>query len=311
MKNAVYLIILLLVFNFICSCKGESDKQDKIPEALIRRLGSDKEDVVTGAEIELRKMGEKSVPFLIEGLKNDNKIIRQKSAYLLGDTGDGRAADPLILALKDSEPQVRGEAASALGWINNKKSIEPLLEALKDKDEYVRSKAAFSLGKIGDKKALGPLIKALQDKSQTVRKEAVIALGLLGDVKSVPALIKILDDYDPDVRAKTASALGQLGDKKAVEPLMKKVAMKNETPEVRIEAICALGLLKDKKAIPVLLISLKDTDGTIRAWSSDSIARTGDKKAVAELEKALKQEKTSEVKARLQASLELLKKSGK
>ena len=311
MKNAVYLIILLLTFNFICSCKGEGDRQAKNPESLVQKLGSDRDDIVTGAEIELRKLGKNSVPYLIKGLTNENKVIRQKSAYLLGDAGDASAVEPLTLALKDSEAHVRGEAASALGWLHNRKSIDPLLETLKDKDEYVRSRAAFSLGKIGDKKALDPLIKALQDNSQLVRKETVIALGLLNDIKSVPALIKILDDKDPEVRTKAASSLGQLGDKKAIEPLMKKVAAKHETVEVKIEAICALGLLKDKKAIPVLLVSLKDGDGTIRAWSSDSIARIGDKKTIPELEKAIKIEKTPEVKSKLQASVDLLKKSGK
>jgi HEAT repeat protein len=311
LKNVVYVTILLLIFNFMCSCRGESDNQTKSPESLVQKLGSDRDDIVTGAEIELRKLGKNSVPCLIKGLTSDNKVIRQKSAYLLGDAGDVSAVEPLILALKDSEANVRGEAASALGWLHNQKSIDPLLETLKDKDEYVRSRSAFSLGKIGNKKALEPLIKTLQDKSQIVRKETVIALGLLGDVKSVPALIRILDDKDPEVRTKAASSLGQLGDKKALEPLMKKVAMKHETREVRIEAICALGLLKDKKAIPVLLVSLKDADGTIRAWSSDSIARIGDKKLLPELEKAIKIEKTPEVKVRLQASIVLLKKSGK
>ena len=45
--------------------------------------------------------------------------IRQFVAYLLGQTGDSRAIEPLIDALQDEHVGVRGAAANALGTIRD------------------------------------------------------------------------------------------------------------------------------------------------------------------------------------------------
>ena len=45
--------------------------------------------------------------------------LRQFVAYLLGQTGDTRAVEPLIDALQDDNVGVRGAAANALGTIGD------------------------------------------------------------------------------------------------------------------------------------------------------------------------------------------------
>lgn len=63
---------------------------------------------------ELARLGKPAVDPLIEGLKDDDKKVRQKAAAALGNIGDERAAEPLADALKDKEEDVRKAAQAAL-----------------------------------------------------------------------------------------------------------------------------------------------------------------------------------------------------
>jgi hypothetical protein len=111
----------------------------------------------------------KDLESLIQLLKDDDMGVRCEAVDALGDIGDPRAVEPLIIVLKegylkgptkeqyDSDPEVRSRAADALAKIGDSRAVESLINALKDDDEEVRADVAEALGVIGDNRAIEAL----------------------------------------------------------------------------------------------------------------------------------------------------------
>jgi len=121
-----------------------------------------------------------------------NRAVRQAAAESLGELGDTRAVEPLIVALEDSDSLVRHRAAEALGKLGDKRAVEPLIIALQGKNVEVRCAAARALGEIWDARAVDPLIAVLQDEDVEVRRAATRALGEIEDAQVAEPLIAAL-----------------------------------------------------------------------------------------------------------------------
>ncbi len=147
-------------------------------QGLIKVLGYKKDDKVRQAAVEaLVKIGAPAVEPLIAALKKDEEwYVRKTAAEALGQIGDVRAVEPLIVALKEGD--MRRVSAEALGKIGDTRAVEPLIATLKDKDSDVCKAAAEALGKIGDDRAIELLIAAL--KTWELSRVAAIALDRLG-----------------------------------------------------------------------------------------------------------------------------------
>lgn len=147
-------------------------------------------------------------PFL-DALRSKHSGVRRRAADDLGEIGDPRAIELLIVALKDADKQVVEGAAEALVKFGAP-AIEQLINLLKDKQWEVVAKAVEILGKIGDFRAVEPLNAVLKDSGIGVRQLAAEALGKLGDNRAVEPLIFALEDKDSDVRSRAATALDVL-----------------------------------------------------------------------------------------------------
>jgi ankyrin repeat protein len=135
----------------------------------------------------------KDVKGLIKALSYQKDYrVRKDAVKDLGQIGDARAVESLIVALKDGNIDVRKAAAGALGDIGDARALKSLITALQDDD--VCNAAAIALGKIGDVNAVEPLIAALKNKSS--QDAASAALDKLGDSRALQNLIKIRTLHD-------------------------------------------------------------------------------------------------------------------
>jgi len=146
---------------------------------------------------------------LIEALKNEDWIMRERAAYVLGEIRDRRAMTSLLPLLNDERAVVRFHAVYALEKIGDPRAVEALLTALDDDDADVRYRAASGLGRIGDHRAVAPLIAALNDAKNHVQHSAARALGCLGDPRAIEPLRAMLDDLraQADASPRLCSAL--------------------------------------------------------------------------------------------------------
>ena len=184
-----------------------------------------------GAE-EIEKQG---LEGMVRALQNStDPQVRQYAAYLLGQTKNPRAIQPLIEALADFDKSVREQATLALSSIG-KAAIEQLTAAMKEKKWETRYRAAEALGKIADERVVQPLIKALQDNRDHVRYMAAKGLRELGDSDATEPMVILLEDENRYVRMMAATVLGTIGGKKVNTAL--KNALESEEDEKVKEAI--------------------------------------------------------------------------
>ncbi|MDD5017790.1 MAG: HEAT repeat domain-containing protein, partial [Eubacteriales bacterium] len=75
----------------------------------------------------------RDVEGLIEALHDENDAdVRKAAAKALGQTGDVRAVEPLIVALGDMYEDVCKAAVEALGQIGDARAVKSLIAALED-----------------------------------------------------------------------------------------------------------------------------------------------------------------------------------
>jgi HEAT repeat protein len=242
----------------------------------------------------------------IAALKDEDWVIRQEAAGLLGTFKDPRAVTPLIALLRDPDRSVREaasealrsigtpavealgacleqpdlsvqEAASAiLSTIADERVLAQLITALRSHDWIVRMHTAKALGRVRNAGAVEPLIPLLHDKVKAVREEATAALAAIGDA-AIPFLLKALQHEDWLVRLHAVESLGKAKSKRAVAPLLS-IVFNDRDSAVREDAVRALGEIGDPQAVEPLFTVLHEPG--LRTVAVDALGRIGDRRAV-------------------------------
>ncbi len=177
-------------------------------EGLVRQLKDEDEVVRENSAYVLGEIGAEARELARNTLKKD-KNLREMNALIISELRE-KVIKQLIEALFDKDAWVRGNASDALGKIRAESAIEPLIACLNDKEKVVRYSAAEALGSISNKKAVEPLIKLLSDEDWSIRTNAVVALGELGDPKALSTLKKMLSDSQKDVQVVAKNAIRQI-----------------------------------------------------------------------------------------------------
>lgn len=116
---------------------------------------SQREEARMATVVDLVAIGRPSVEILIEYLRDDDWVIREAAADLLGKIGDGRAVEPLVERLRvDEDTGVKELSIKALGLIGDSRPVELLVEAIPIRP--LRVFAVEALAKVKDAEALRP-----------------------------------------------------------------------------------------------------------------------------------------------------------
>jgi HEAT repeat protein len=257
---------------------------------------------------------------LIEALRSDNGLTRQRAALALGDLGGARTTEPLIRALGDPMTAVREAAADSLAMLGSA-AVGPLVELIESPEasgryeepgapegtatvtgpegqtweietrrDLRRVYAAAILGEIGDPAAVKPLVGALRDASDDLRCHAAGALAKFGS-EAVEPLTAMLTEPDPEVRIVAAGVLGDTSDPAAVEPLV--AALRDKNPDVRGAAGGALFRVGDA-AVEPLIAATKDTDRNVRLYAAGALKYIGNPRAIDALQELARSGDTEE-----------------
>ncbi len=215
-----------------------------------------------------------------EKYENDLKFgtpdKRWEAAEILGESGDCKAVNALIIALKDEVPKVRMYVAEALGKLGDKKAKAPLKEVLSDPYPVVRYATGEALARLRDPAGVPIIVQAIRDPEVDYRRRARIAeaLSILNDRGTISSLVSVIDDKDsPKVRKEVATALGVMYAQEAVKPLARRLDHRvEEMPSCRVACASALASIGDKKGgIPPLARTLNDPDVAVREAASEAL----------------------------------------
>jgi HEAT repeat protein len=116
---------------------------------------SQREEARMAAVIELLGIGRPSVEILIEYLEDEDWLVREAAADLLGKIGDVRAVEPLMKRLRqDKDTGVKEIAIKSLGLIGDARPVELYVDALPIRP--LRVYAIEALAKVKDVTVLAP-----------------------------------------------------------------------------------------------------------------------------------------------------------
>jgi HEAT repeat protein len=141
---------------------------------------SEREEARMATVIDLLGIGRPSVEILIEYLEDEDWLVREAAADLLGKIADVRAVEPLMKRLaRDKDTGVKELAIKALGLIGDARPTQLYLEAIPIRP--LRVYAMEALAKIKDVEVLRPH-KDLFDRLRTDR-DGLVAYnaGLIAD----------------------------------------------------------------------------------------------------------------------------------
>jgi HEAT repeat protein len=130
----------------------------------------------------------------------------------LGQLGDRRAAEPLIMIFRNllQPARVRLAAAEALLKLESAPAVVTLLAALRRNDWQVRRNAAAVLGQLKAVWATEPLIQALKDPSPVVARTAAAALKHIGTPEAILAAKRFEASQPPETAAAARSSTSRL-----------------------------------------------------------------------------------------------------
>jgi HEAT repeat protein len=115
----------------------------------------EREEARMAAVIDLLPVGRRGVQILVECLEDEEWVVREAAADLLGKIGDVRAVEPLMKRLReDKDTGVKEYAAKGLGLIGDPRPVDMLVEALPIRP--LRTLAIEALAKIKEVERLRP-----------------------------------------------------------------------------------------------------------------------------------------------------------
>ncbi|MEQ8765020.1 MAG: HEAT repeat domain-containing protein [Planctomycetota bacterium] len=118
----------------------------------------------------LADIGEPAIPYLIEGLKNEDSEVRAASVYALGLIDDKRVLPEIRASLEDPDRSVQLEAAASLLGMGDWKGVPHLIRAIDDPDRYVRYKSFEALNKFTGLSFQYDFRASQEDRSAAVAK---------------------------------------------------------------------------------------------------------------------------------------------
>lgn len=291
------------------------------------------------AAIFLGKIQDKrAVDVLIANLKDEDYAIKGACAIALGNIGDPKATRPLIELLKDPEALVRKEAVKALVKLSsNKQTMDDLVNTFKNtEDSLIKMGIIAIFGELKDENALKALAEGLSDKGkvsdttsqiimgmssenkfkvlsvaltskdENTRVNALELVGTIKDPRLIQFIVQILKDSTSQEEIKVArSTLKKLRDKINVDDYLR-LARFGNSKEDRDAAIQVLSVIADERCIGLLMDLLNDDDVFIRGRAAQALANIGDKRAIPQLEKMLKDKKNERIFPIIKSSIKLI-----
>jgi len=224
--------------------------------------------------VALLKIGDKSIPPIVELLKSDNPIARRNAAWALARRNKPckEAIVALVELLKGKDGETAGYAAAALAPDGKDASVAvPFLIplAFRQTDSLSPDIAVEQIGL--DPKLIPAVISQLTDPQDTsqpdpwhVRTDAWrigIAVKLLqaAGTDGVPALTEALANKNTLVRLAAAETIQRLGGKAKTDPLEMALNSALSKDDTRVEAAAALVAIgaPAKAAVPGLVKDLE------------------------------------------------------
>jgi len=165
--------------------------------------------------------------------------------------------------------------------------------------------AADGLGILVARTALPDLVKACHSSDKSLSLVALNALAKIKDPSAGPQLVDLLDSPDEEIKQEAAVTTGILKTTEAL-PRLQSLFENSADKRTRQKAMEGLAYLGDPVSVPFFTKALWISDNEIRTSAAEGMARAGDKKALAELERAVQAERDGDARLAMQFAITAL-----
>ncbi len=310
----------------------------------IAELQSPREDRRAKAAKELGKSGDPAaIPALTTAVNDPSTKVRREAVIALSTLRVRESLDGLITATRDTDQDIRVLAIKGLegyytgqgpdvgfagfmkrAWrmakgrfveenirIDPGVQVEPrvvaaLTAALNDTRAIQASReAADALGILVAQPAVPDLVKAARSSDKSLVLVALNALAKIKDPSVGPQLVNLLDSPDEEIKQEAAVTAGIL---KTTEAIPRLQSMFENSPDKRTrqKAMEGLAYLGDPVSVPFFTKALWNSNDEIRTSAAEGMARAGDKKSLAELERAVQAERDGDARLAMQFAITAL-----
>lgn len=152
------------------------------------------------------------IPLLKDSLSDEDPLIKEKAARLIGRSKDVSAFKTLSDALAAADKTAKLGLLDGLGDLGDKNAVVPVAAQLSQEDRNTRWKAAEVLGRLKADEGVDALLKAaVEDKDEFVKKASVESLGKIGTPKAAAALAAIKAGKDEKLSRWADNVLKSVG----------------------------------------------------------------------------------------------------
>jgi HEAT repeat protein len=231
-----------------------------------------------------------SSEFLIECLKEEDKLIRKFSLIALANLGSANEEHTyqhFLDSLNDKKIEVVKTGARLLGNLGNKKAYRSLLKLLSSKNEDLRNIVIASLARIlKDNRPYKLVFNLLSSRNLTERKAAIQILGKIKDEEALPHLIKSLSSNNNEIRWLSYKAIQKICEEEVNEVLLDELEKGNW--EIKKWIIKILGNIQDPETIDTIFNFLSDPKANVRKAAMKALSKFPNDKIFDKAKKLLK-----------------------
>ena len=204
-----------------------------------------------------------STSALVEGLRDDDALVRAACLRALAQSHSASALLDIAASLSDPEPDVRFEAVTASSALAGypsglTKYIAPLLE---DESSKVSAKAAVAI------------LRSSNSLSSKPRRNEEREDSIFEKAKGHLRQMAVFSDLEP--RAYAITALGDWGDVEAFEFLANELKDKTVASAVRRNILVSMKRIDSLKSLPYLIDSLGSKDQIVLESSANLLGDIG------------------------------------
>lgn len=153
---------------------------------------------------------------------DEDPQIRMEAVKSLGDSGDAKAVEHLMLAVGDKDQRIQAKAVDYLGKIRATDATFFLVQRLflAETPDPLRHRILNTLGLIGDPTASKPIMDYVErDIPNDLRGTGIFAIGEIGDQASRPGLVALLEnEQDARMRMIIQEAINKVDTRQAPPP---------------------------------------------------------------------------------------------
>jgi len=233
----------------------------------------------------------KACEALREFLEDEDPMVRGRACTGLGNLGKEDVIELLAEFVWDSNQWVGKAAVAALGKFDSPRAVEVLNEAARVDNVAIQTACVEALISIGSDLVIPAMVSLLESPNLALRNKAtegISALGRSGKVNLARMLVLMMNSPDVNVRRAVLEIINEVGDRDGT--IWKRLVrhLRDEDWWVRERATEVLVHISGNRITEHVIELLDEKSAIVRRYAVEVLIRLEDRRAVAPLAKAAK-----------------------